>query len=42
MLDIMYEIPSQDNIREVIIHEGMITSGEEPKTELIQNYGVPS
>jgi ATP-dependent Clp protease ATP-binding subunit ClpX len=41
MLDIMYEIPSQDNIREVIIHEGVITNGEEPKTELVQNYGVP-
>jgi ATP-dependent Clp protease ATP-binding subunit ClpX len=41
MLDIMYEIPSQDNIREVIIHEGVITNGEAPKTELVQNYGVP-
>jgi ATP-dependent Clp protease ATP-binding subunit ClpX len=41
MLEIMYEIPSQDNIREVIIHEGVITNGEAPKTELVQNYGVP-
>ena len=25
LLDVMYEIPSQDNIREVIIHEEVVT-----------------
>ncbi len=41
MLDIMYEIPSQDNIREVIITEEVITEGAQPKTELARDYGVP-
>ncbi|MBZ0274101.1 ATP-dependent Clp protease ATP-binding subunit ClpX [bacterium] len=30
MLDIMYELPSQDNIREVVISEEVIESGEQP------------
>ncbi|MEL6344957.1 MAG: ATP-dependent Clp protease ATP-binding subunit ClpX [Myxococcota bacterium] len=41
MLNIMYEIPSQDNIREVIINKEVVTDGAEPKTELIRDYGVP-
>ena len=40
MLDVMYEIPSQDNIREVIIHEDVVTKGAAPKTEMIRDYGV--
>ncbi|MFT4976108.1 MAG: ATP-dependent Clp protease ATP-binding subunit ClpX [Myxococcota bacterium] len=40
MLDVMYEIPSQDNIREVIIHEDVVTKGAAPKTELVRDYGV--
>ena len=41
MLDVMYEIPSEDNIREVIIHEEVITKGAAPRMELIRDYGVP-
>ena len=41
MLDIMYEIPSRDNIREVIINEDVITEGKAPQVEPVQNYGVP-
>jgi ATP-dependent Clp protease ATP-binding subunit ClpX len=42
MLDIMYEIPSQENIREVLITEEVITEGEPPRTEPVRDYGVPS
>ncbi len=38
LLDIMYEIPSKDNIKAVIIEEGVITKGEPPKLE----YKEPS
>ena len=31
MLDIMYEIPSNPNIKAVIIDEGVITKGDAPK-----------
>ena len=31
LLDIMYEIPSKDNIKAVIIDEGVITKGEAPE-----------
>jgi ATP-dependent Clp protease ATP-binding subunit ClpX len=30
MLDIMYDIPSQPNIKEVLISEEVITSREQP------------
>jgi len=42
MLDIMYEIPSQENIREVLITEEVITDGKPPQTEPVRDYGVPS
>jgi ATP-dependent Clp protease ATP-binding subunit ClpX len=42
MLDIMYEIPSQDNIHEVMITEEVVTEGAEPETEPVRDYGVPS
>jgi ATP-dependent Clp protease ATP-binding subunit ClpX len=41
MLDIMYEIPSQDHIREVVITEDVITEGKPPVTESVRDYGVP-
>ena len=34
MLDIMYEVPSQDNIDSVIINEEVITKGAEPLTKI--------
>jgi len=42
MLDIMYEIPSQENIREVAITKEVITEGVPPETEPVRDYGVPS
>jgi ATP-dependent Clp protease ATP-binding subunit ClpX len=42
MLDIMYDIPGQDNIREVTITEAVVTEGAEPETEPVRDYGVPS
>ena len=41
MLDIMFDIPSEDNIREVVITEGVITKGEDPVVEPVRDYGVP-
>lgn len=41
MLDIMFDIPSEDNIREVVITEGVITNGEDPVVEPVRDYGVP-
>jgi ATP-dependent Clp protease ATP-binding subunit ClpX len=41
MLDVMYEIPSQDNIREVVIDEDVINDGAEPRIEAVRDYGVP-
>jgi ATP-dependent Clp protease ATP-binding subunit ClpX len=41
MLDIMYEVPSRDNIREVVISEDVITEGKPPRVEPVQSYGVP-
>jgi len=38
----MYDIPSQDNIREVTITEDVVTEGAEPETEPVRDYGVPS
>jgi ATP-dependent Clp protease ATP-binding subunit ClpX len=42
MLDIMYEIPSQDNTREVVITEEVVTGEGEPQIEAVRDYGVPS
>ena len=42
MLEVMYEIPSQDNIREVLITEEVVTQGADPLTEPVRDYGVPS
>jgi len=41
MLDIMFDIPSQDNIREVMVTEGVIREGEPPETDAVADYGVP-
>ena len=41
MLDIMFDIPSEANIREVVITEGVITKGEDPVVEPVRDYGVP-
>ncbi len=30
MLDVMYEIPSQPNIKEVLISEEVVTKGDQP------------
>ncbi len=42
MLDIMYEVPSQDNIREVVITEETVTEGKPPHIEQVRDYGVSS
>jgi ATP-dependent Clp protease ATP-binding subunit ClpX len=41
MLDIMYEIPSQENTREVLITEDVVTGDGEPQIEPVRDYGVP-
>ena len=41
MLDVMFDVPSEDNIREVVITEGVIDEGEEPVIEPVRDYGVP-
>jgi ATP-dependent Clp protease ATP-binding subunit ClpX len=41
MLDIMFDIPSQDNIREVVITEAVVRDGESPQTDAVCDYGVP-
>ncbi len=41
MLEIMYELPSQDNIKEVVITEDVITQKAAPRIEPIRDYGVP-
>jgi len=40
MLDIMYEIPSQDNISDVLIDEEVITAGKAPTTTPVRDYGA--
>ncbi len=40
MLDVMYEIPSQDNISEVLIDEDVITQGKAPTTTPVRDYGA--
>jgi ATP-dependent Clp protease ATP-binding subunit ClpX len=42
MLDVMYDIPSQDNIREVVITEETVTEGKAPHVERVRDYGVSS
>ena len=42
MLDVMYDIPSQDNIREVVITEETVTEGTAPHVERARDYGVSS
>ena len=41
MLDIMFDIPSEDNIREVVITDGVINDGDDPVVEPVRDYGVP-
>ncbi len=41
MLDVMFDIPSEDNIREVVITEEVINDGADPVIELVRDYGVP-
>ena len=41
MLDVMYEIPSQENTREVLITEDVVTGEGEPQIEHVRDYGVP-
>ncbi len=41
MLDIMFELPSQDNIKEVIVTEDVITQRAAPRIEPVRDYGVP-
>jgi len=40
MLDIMYDVPSHDNIREVVITEEVITQGKAPRIEPIRDYSA--
>jgi ATP-dependent Clp protease ATP-binding subunit ClpX len=41
MLDVMFDIPSEDNIREVVITGDVINDGADPVIELVRDYGVP-
>ena len=41
MLDVMFDIPSEDNIREVVITKEVIDDGADPVIELVRDYGVP-
>ena len=41
MLDIMFELPSQDDIKEVEITEEVVTSGGQPRIERTQAAGAP-
>ena len=41
MLDVMFDIPSEDNIREVVITKEVIEDGADPVIELVRDYGVP-
>ena len=41
MLDVMFDIPSEDNIREVVITKEVIEDGADPAIELVRDYGVP-
>jgi ATP-dependent Clp protease ATP-binding subunit ClpX len=41
MLEVMYEMPSRENLREVVIDEQVITSGGEPRYIPIHDFKVP-
>ncbi len=41
MLDIMFELPSQDNIKDVEITEDVVTKGASPRLELIREPSAP-
>jgi ATP-dependent Clp protease ATP-binding subunit ClpX len=41
MLDIMYELPSQENVKEVIVTEEVINGTAPPRIEPLRDYGVP-
>ena len=41
MLEVMYEVPSQDNIREVVVTEDTVTSGASAILQPVRDYGVP-
>jgi ATP-dependent protease Clp ATPase subunit len=42
MLDIMFELPSQDNIKEVEITEEVVTQGAQPRIEPVREADAPS
>jgi len=41
MLDVMFDVPSEDNIREVVITDGVVDDGDDPVIEPVRDYGVP-
>ena len=41
MLNVMYELPSQENIKEVTITEEVVRTGATPRIEPLRDYGVP-
>jgi ATP-dependent Clp protease ATP-binding subunit ClpX len=41
MLEVMYEMPSHENLEEVIVEEDVITEGAEPRYVPIHDYKVP-
>ncbi|MFT4624851.1 MAG: ATP-dependent Clp protease ATP-binding subunit ClpX [Myxococcota bacterium] len=42
MLDVMYEVPSVENVSEVVITEDVVNGTGEPEFVTMQEYGVPS
>lgn len=42
MLDVMYEIPSIDNVAEVIINEEVVTGGQDPEVIAAADEKIPS
>ena len=42
MLDIMYELPSEENLKEVVITEDVVANGAAPRLEKIRDYGAPA
>ncbi len=41
MLEVMYEMPSQENLETVIVDEGVITEGAEPRYLPVRDFKVP-
>ncbi len=41
MLDLMYEVPSQEDVKEVTITEEMVNGGAAVAVEQLRDYGVP-